>query len=86
MFRASLLFAADGQCAVGGASRRGCVSRWESNAPRKLPVTPALEAALRRMGISYLNYYIYNKLDDLPAAEINDAMMSLCDRLGSTIR
>lgn len=50
----------------------------------QVPVTHAVEAALKDMGIGYINYYIaaYPGSPDLPPNETNDAMMGLCERLG----
>ena len=54
--------------------------------PTQLPVSPAIENALRAMGISYINYYVKNgpgpNPKELPADEVNKAMLSLADKLG----
>lgn len=51
--------------------------------PTQVPVTPAIQAALKDIGISYMNYYIVAQPGvDLPAKETNDAMMRLADLLG----
>ena len=49
----------------------------------QLPVSHAAEAALRDIGIDYVNYYVVAVPGaDLPQKQINDAMMALCDSLG----
>lgn len=50
----------------------------------QVPVTHAVEEALRDIGIGFVNYYpvSYPGAPDLPAREVNDAMMALCERLG----
>ena len=50
--------------------------------PSQIPVTPAVENALRDMGIGYINYYVSNTPDyEPPEAEINAKMMALAERL-----
>ncbi len=51
--------------------------------PSQIPVTPAVESALKEMGIGYINYYVYNQAGgETPAAEVNRSMMALADSLG----
>ncbi len=54
--------------------------------PTQLPVSPAIENALRDMGISYINYYVKNSTGqdpkELPAGDVNKAMLALADKLG----
>jgi hypothetical protein len=49
------------------------------------PVSRAVEASLRDMGISYINYYVntHPNAGDLPAQEVNRAMMDLCASLNA---
>ena len=51
--------------------------------PTEIPVTQAVEESLREMGISYINYYVNTSANagDLPATEVNQAMLGLCRRL-----
>jgi hypothetical protein len=54
--------------------------------PSQVPVTASVEAALKEMGISYINFYINTSIKpenspDMPAKEVNNAMMDLADRL-----
>ncbi len=52
--------------------------------PNQTPVSPAVQAALREMGIGYLNYYVNTAPDagDLPPEQVSDALLGLCDDLG----
>lgn len=54
--------------------------------PTQVPVSPAIENALRGMGIGYINYYVKNcaepNASELPAADVNKAMLALADKLG----
>lgn len=52
--------------------------------PAQTPMTPAVEDALREMGIRYINYCVSTSENagDLPADEVNRAMLDLCERLG----
>jgi hypothetical protein len=51
--------------------------------PSQLPVTKAVENALKAMGIRYVNYYVTtNPTLETPESETNEAIMALCDRLG----
>ena len=48
----------------------------------QVPTGPAVETALRDMGICFANYYVtVAPGQDLPEAETNQAMMALCERL-----
>ncbi len=50
--------------------------------PSQIPVTPAVENALRDMGIGYINYYVSNVPElEPPETEINAEMMALAERL-----
>lgn len=54
--------------------------------PSQVSVPAPLEAALKEMGISYINFYINTSVKpenspDMPAKEVNNAMMDLADRL-----
>jgi len=51
--------------------------------PVQLPMTQAVEDALREMGIGYVNYSVSTSAHagDLPANQINEAMLGLCRRL-----
>ena len=51
--------------------------------PAQVPVTPAVENALRAMGIDYFNYYIKPSqyCDDEKAMAINRELIALADRL-----
>lgn len=53
--------------------------------PNQVPVSPAVLAALREMGIGYLNYYVNTHPDapDLPPEQVNEEMLKLCDDLGA---
>lgn len=48
----------------------------------QVPITPAEEAAIRELGIDYVNYYVNSTpgAADLPAMEVNNAMMEFCSR------
>ena len=51
--------------------------------PSQIPVTPAVEGALRDLGIGYVNFYVANTPEvEPPEGETAAAMMALCDRLG----
>ena len=51
--------------------------------PLELPVSTAVEQALRELGIGYVNYYVTNAPgQEAPEAETNAAAMALCERLG----
>ena len=52
--------------------------------PSQVPVTPAVSAALKEIGITYLNYYpvALGQGTDAPAKETNDALLALCESLG----
>src|ERR1035441_9298889 len=52
--------------------------------PSEVPVTPAVESALRDMGVQYINYYVkpWAASPDNEAASANEAMLALADRLG----
>ena len=51
--------------------------------PSQVPITPAVENALRSMGIGFMNFYVSNiPARDLPEAETAAAMIALCERLG----
>ena len=52
--------------------------------PSQAPVTPAMEAALRDMGVQYLNYYVkpWAASPEEAAATANEAMLGLADKLG----
>jgi hypothetical protein len=54
--------------------------------PSQTPVTPAVEAALRDLGVSYLNYYVkpWAATPEAEAAAANEAMLGFVDRLGCT--
>lgn len=49
----------------------------------QVPVTKAVENALRDIGISYVNYYVNTSANggDLPASEVNKAQLQLCKSL-----
>ena len=51
--------------------------------PSQVPVTPAVEAALRDLGVQYINYYVkpWAASPDDAAVSANDAMLALADRL-----
>lgn len=51
--------------------------------PAQIPITQAVEDSLREMGIGYINYYVNTNegAGDLPADEVNRAMLGLCERL-----
>jgi hypothetical protein len=69
--------------ASSAASEQAPGFRVGIEAPVTLPVTPAYVAALRDMGIGYVNYFVTNAPGfDRPEAEINAAMMAVCDTLG----
>lgn len=52
--------------------------------PSQIPVSRAVASALKEMGVSYINYYIYNnQAGEAPAAEVNSAMMALANSLGA---
>ena len=52
--------------------------------PNQTPVTPAVEAALRDIGISYVNYYVkpWASTPDEEAVETNRQMLELVERMG----
>ncbi len=52
--------------------------------PSQVPVTPAVEAALRDIGVPYINYYVkpWVATPDAEALAVNEAMLSFVDRLG----
>jgi hypothetical protein len=52
--------------------------------PCQVPVSKAVESALREMGIGYVNYYLKTFVvsTDRPASEIQPPMLDLCARLG----
>ncbi|MCC6729013.1 MAG: hypothetical protein IT208_06700 [Chthonomonadales bacterium] len=53
--------------------------------PNQVPVTPAVQNALRDMGVGYFSYYLqtFVKSTDRPASETNPAMIALAGRLGA---
>lgn len=52
--------------------------------PTQVPVTPAVEAALRDMGISYVNYYVkpWASVPDERAEQVNNAMLEFITTMG----
>lgn len=71
-------------CLAAAASAEAPAFRVGIELSSQVPVTRAVEAALRDMGISYVNYYTAASVHgaDLPQKETNDAMMALCGSLG----
>jgi len=55
--------------------------------PMQIPVSEHVKSALKDLGISYINYYVYNGCSepkpDAPAADVNKAGMDLADYLGA---
>jgi hypothetical protein len=50
--------------------------------PSEVPVSPAVENALKEMGIGFANFYVSNTPGaDLPEDEVTAAMRALCERL-----
>lgn len=81
-----ILLAVSGLIAMGGAAMAVPEFKVGIEFSTQVPVSPAIENALRAMGISYINYYVKNSADptpkELPAADVNKAMLALADRLG----
>ena len=51
--------------------------------PSQVPVTAAVENALKDIGIGFVNFYVSNTpAHDLPEDETTAAMVALCERLG----
>ncbi|MCU0963233.1 MAG: hypothetical protein MUF48_24330 [Pirellulaceae bacterium] len=51
--------------------------------PSQLPVTPAVEHALRDLGVGFVNFYVANRPSrERPEAETTAALIALCERLG----
>jgi hypothetical protein len=52
--------------------------------PTQVPITPAVEAALRDMGVAYINYYVKPsaRTTDEDAFAVNEAMLALIDKSG----
>ena len=68
---------------AGAAVAQSSPFRVGIEMPSQVPVTHAVEAALKDIGVNYLNYYIVAAPgQDLPPTDINKAMMALCDKLG----
>ena len=51
--------------------------------PSQIPVTPAVEAALRHIGIQYINYYVkpWNGTPIETSLSTNEGMLAFCDKM-----
>lgn len=81
MTRIALVFALT--CLLSGANAEPPAFRVGVELPSQVPVTHAVEAALRDIGISYANYYVVAAPgSDMPEADTNRGMIDLCEKLG----
>lgn len=82
-FRGPAMLTAAVVLASGAAGQSAPAFRVGIELPSQVPVSPAVENALRDMGIGYVNFYVSNAPElEPPEGEVRAAMMDLCERLG----